>query len=76
MTVMSDTESEFKPKKPVELFKSPGLLEQWDIHPNGKQFLMIKSGGTSDQNAGSRTSREINIILNWFEELKELVPVD
>jgi dipeptidyl aminopeptidase/acylaminoacyl peptidase len=41
----------------------------WDISPDGKRFLMMKEAGSS---AGG--PRKINIILNWFEELKEHVP--
>jgi Tol biopolymer transport system component len=43
---------------------------QWDISPDGERFLMLKSAsiGGSDY--------RINIVLNWFEELKERVSVD
>jgi hypothetical protein len=38
----------------------------WNIDPDGKRFLMMKE-------PGSEASREINIVLNWFEELKRRV---
>jgi dipeptidyl aminopeptidase/acylaminoacyl peptidase len=46
----------------------------WDIHPDGKRFLMIKppapaGGQSADQ------PRKVNIVLNWTEELKQRVPV-
>jgi Tol biopolymer transport system component len=50
-------------------------LSPWDIHPNGKKFLMIKppsSGSTTSEAPGPR---KINIVVNWFEELKQKVPV-
>lgn len=41
----------------------------YDISPDGKRFLVMLP-------ANETTSRpQINIILNWFEELKQKVPV-
>ena len=40
-------------------------LISYDLHPDGDRFLMI-SDSSND---------EIRIILNFFEELKERVPV-
>jgi hypothetical protein len=37
----------------------------WHIHPDDKRFLMI---------AKKTSQPKINIIMNWFEELKEGVP--
>ena len=37
---------------------------QYDVHPNGKEFVMIESP------AGG----EIEIVINWFVELERLVP--
>ena len=48
----------------------------WDNHPDDKRFLVIKSAETSDDESTSGPSRKINIVLNWFEELKDQVPVD
>ena len=42
----------------------------FDIHPDGERFLMINMG---DRHAGQAT---LNVVLNWFEELERLVPVD
>ncbi len=39
----------------------------WDVSPDGNRFLMIKE-------AGNTASNRINIVLNWFEELKQKVP--
>src|SRR5512137_2449440 len=45
----------------------------WDIHPDGKRFLMMKlPNATPTAPAGSR---KFTIVLNWFEELKQRVPV-
>jgi Tol biopolymer transport system component len=41
--------------------------------PDGKRFLMMKeTGATTSSDEGPR---KINIVLNWFEELKQRVPV-
>ena len=42
----------------------------WDIDPDPKhlRFLMMKDL--------TEPPRKINIVVNWFEELKERVPVD
>jgi len=55
---------------------STGDEQPWDIHPDGKRFLMIKpptSASTAPPAAGPRP--KINIVLNWFEELKQRAPV-
>ena len=44
----------------------------WDISPDGKRFLMMKESGSSA--SAARGPRRINIVLNWFEELKQRVP--
>jgi len=40
----------------------------YDVSPDGQRFLMIKAG----EHATSAT--QINVVLNWFEELKRRVP--
>jgi serine/threonine protein kinase/Tol biopolymer transport system component len=61
-----------------KLFSRNAYLEStpgspWDIHPDGKRFLMLKKAGTT---VSTRDPwRRITIILNWFEELKQRVPV-
>ena len=41
----------------------------YDISPDGERFLMIKESAGGD-------SAELVVVLNWFEELKRLVPTD
>ncbi len=48
---------------------SPGRAH-YDIHPDGQRFLMMNMQGPE----GPRP--KINVVLNWFEELKRLVPTD
>ena len=74
MVVPFDTEPALRVGKPEELFEgsytvsatNPGFLQYYDISSDGQQFLMIKEEQTA---AG-----QINVVLNWFEELKRLVP--
>ncbi len=48
-------------------------IRPYDITPDGQRFLMIFP---ADQTESGEPARErINIVLNWFEELKERVPV-
>ena len=64
---------------PEELFRNiyssalPG--HNWDIRPSGKQFLMIKEA-VGDTSPEETLQPNITIVLNWFEELKERVPVE
>jgi len=48
----------------------PAGLQQYDISPDGKRFLMIKEGDLAEAQG------QINVVLNWFEELKRLVPTN
>jgi WD40-like Beta Propeller Repeat len=43
----------------------------YDVSLDGKRFLMVKPGGQGDSPA---PQQQINIVLNWFEELKQRVP--
>jgi hypothetical protein len=41
---------------------------QWDIHPDGEQFLIMQETANPDPPDG------IRIVRNWFAELERLVP--
>ena len=66
------TEPTFTQGSPEVLFIGNYLTDPWnkqyDVAPDGQRFLMIK------QELAERT--QIRVILNWFEELKRLVPTD
>jgi serine/threonine-protein kinase len=78
MMVRIEDEPTFTPGTPIELFlardfdfgaaRSFGGDRPWDIFPNGQRFLMLKR---ADQTVAST---QITVVLNWFEELKRLVP--
>ena len=46
-------------------FGTAQTLANYDVSPDGHRFVMVK-----DDSASGR----INLMLNWFEELKRLVP--
>ena len=50
-------------------------IRPYDISPEGERFLMIKAGAETEPDSGEPTVPQINIVLNWFEELKEPAPV-
>jgi len=56
-------------------FQTPLLLNSWDIDPDGKRFLMIKDAEATEDASAQEKPPKINIVLNWFEELKKRVPV-
>jgi Tol biopolymer transport system component len=53
----------------------------WDIHPNGKKFLMIKPpASAAGESAAGKSSAaapqpKIIVVTNWFAELKQRVPL-
>ena len=49
-----------------------GNLQNYDVHPDGERFLMIKPMESTD----GAVIPQINVVLNWFEELKVRVPVN
>ena len=49
---------------------------QWDVAANGQRFLVIQQVTMAEGGEpGEPVPLQINIVLNWFEELKERVPV-
>ena len=63
-------EGRFDAGEPQPLFEVPGFLNgseySYAVAPDGQRFLMLKNVDKDPQ---------INVVLNWFEELKERVPV-
>ncbi len=44
-------------------------LLHYDVTPDGQRFVMVESAVESDPT-------EVVVVLNWFEELKRLVPTN
>ena len=81
MVVAVETKPTLSLGTPKSLFKSIyagatfGSGTPWDIHPDGKRFLMMKPPAPIGAAPTLTAQRKINIVLNWFEELKQRVPV-
>ena len=69
------------PGDPTQVSRGRGLFEDsyddigrnagtpsYDVFPDGQHFVMVEA----DREASHIT--HFNVILNWFEELKRLVP--
>jgi hypothetical protein len=74
MAVDITTEPNFKAGKPKVLFEgryqpTPATGPNYDVAPGGQRFLMVKP---SEQETVA--PMQINVVLNWFEELKRRVP--
>jgi hypothetical protein len=66
------TQPAFTFANPVQLrvndfLQVPGVSRQFDVTPDGKQFIVVMPPGTS---VGSDTA-QIQVVLGWFEELKQ-----
>ena len=75
MAVDVSTQPVFSAGKPRVLFEgtyapTPLSLPDYDVSPDGQRFLMLKP---SEQ---AQAPTQINVVLNWFEELKRRVPVE
>jgi Tol biopolymer transport system component len=69
-----DTQPEFRPSKPRLLFEGPYDLgsiffRNYDVSSDGQRFVMLKHQDES-------SPQQINVVLNWFDELKRLVPTN
>jgi len=72
MSAAIETEPIFKVQTRKVLFggdyEKNSSHTNYDIHPDNKRFVMIKSP--------LEMSTEMIVVLNWFEELKRLVPTE
>jgi len=74
MAVGIDTRPSFSAGKPRLLFEGkyqppPFTSPNYDVTSDGQRFLMLKPS-----EAGEAAPTQINVVLNWFEELKRRVP--
>ena len=49
------------------VYDSPDFMSNYDLSPDGQRFLMVEE---------PEVSTPITVVLNWFEELKRLVPTN
>ena len=77
MVVPVETEATFGAGDPSVLFETQyyffGSRRTYDLAPDGQRFLMLKEGAATDDSAAPAV--QIHVVLNWFEELLERVPV-
>jgi eukaryotic-like serine/threonine-protein kinase len=52
-----------------EYVPAPLTFPNYDVSPDGQRFLMLKPVEQAES-----ASTQINVVLNWFEELKQKVP--
>jgi eukaryotic-like serine/threonine-protein kinase len=76
MWVPVETGPSFKAWTPRELFRGEYLATvnrtQYSVTRDGQRFLMIKDAAARPGNPAP--PQQINIVLNWLEELKQRVP--
>ena len=58
---------------PVEDFVIVAFYRGYDVTPDGERLLMVFPEGRDESD--ERVRPQINVVLNWIEELKERVPV-
>jgi Tol biopolymer transport system component len=71
MAVSISTEPEFNVGTPQVVFEGPYLNVaglSYDVTPDGQRFLVLPPQCDDSQ------IRELHVVTNWFEELKQLVP--
>jgi eukaryotic-like serine/threonine-protein kinase len=67
----------FTPGRPARVFDggnyagggAQGGGRTYDVTADGRRFLMLKGGA-------ARAAPELVVVLNWFEELRRLAPID
>jgi Tol biopolymer transport system component/predicted Ser/Thr protein kinase len=74
MAVEIATQPSFSAGTPRMLFEgqyqpTPATLPNYDVSPDGQRFLMLKPVA-----AAQAAPTQINVVLNWFGELKQKVP--
>jgi serine/threonine-protein kinase len=75
MSVAVDTRSTFQNGTPKTLFNGVFDLRSnsgvsYDVDPKGKRFLMLRLAEDVNSTA------QVRIVLNWFDELRRLVPTN
>ena len=72
IAVSVQTEPDFTASIPEVVFEGPYLVEtgrNYDLHPDGQRFLMVKEG------TGTEAATQLHVVQHWFEELQRLVPI-
>lgn len=72
MSVAVETRPTFKPGTPRLLFENQSFVGfgNYDVAPDGHHFLMTM------QEEAAATPNELNVVVNWMEELKRRAPAE
>jgi Tol biopolymer transport system component len=58
---------------PLEgILQAETIERQYDVSPDGNRFLVLLPPTPGER--ASRPTQQVNVVLNWFEELKQRVP--
>ena len=68
MAVDVDSQGELVLGKPRLLFERSLLREDYDVAPDGQRFVMV------DESESAPAPTQLNLVLNWFQELEQRVP--
>jgi len=60
---------------PIEGTVHPVLQRNYDVMPDGKRLIVVLPAADAKANTARVESTQINMVLNWFEELKARAPV-
>jgi hypothetical protein len=65
---------EKREKVPIagSIHPTPALLRNYDIHPRTGEVLVVLP---ADSEAAREDDPQINVVLNWFEDLRKRVPI-
>ena len=66
MVAAADPRTGFASVRPKTLFNAQSMLAQFDVSADGQKFLMLRMDAPPEL--------EPRVIVNWFDELKRLVP--
>ena len=75
MSVNVETRTGFVPQRPKELFRTGRFVvistnnRPYGVHPDGRLIFVAHQGDGAEI-----SPPRINVVINWFEELKRLVP--
>lgn len=59
---------------PIDGTVHPALQRNYDVTPDGKQLIVVLPAQATQSDPSRRASAQINVVLNWFEELRARAP--
>jgi hypothetical protein len=73
--IMEPTFSSSRPRVLFQMdpYEISAVIRSYDVALDDKRFLLIKS---DENDPIEKHVSQLNVILNWFEELKQRVPVE